>query len=122
MDGVVLKRSEYVKFLGVLIDDRLQINDYLSLIFMFEYKNGNLPDRPIFNNFFSPNNSVQQYETHQQNLYHVFPFKTTFYQFSIRYKGSKIWNRISEYLKQIQTLYLFKNKIKQYIPTLCWRR
>ena len=91
----------------------LKLNDLIDMsvaIFMFNYKMNILPE--IFKNIFTTNASHHTYLTRKNKNYRSFLARTTTSQHSLRFNGPKIWNNISEDLKQCSTITRFKRKLK----------
>ena len=68
-----------------------------------------------FNNFFRGVNQVHNYNTRNSKLYFV-PFcRTNIKQFSVVYQGVKLFNSLSEDIRDASSVSSFIKKIKEYL-------
>ena len=93
-----------------------KLNIFQNLIFMFKTKNGLNPE--IFTNKFQ--NINHNYPTRfSENNYYVPKTKRKFLKFAISSRAPSLWNEIvPSYLKSIDSLPLFKNKLKDLLIDL----
>ena len=96
----------YLNYLRKYLDD-IYLNNAL---FMYDYKNGNLPDN--FNDF-SSISARHNYETRlaTKNTLSIPQVRTNYGKFNIRFIGPKMWNLVDELLKQCSRLCI-KNEQK----------
>ena len=87
-----------------------KLNRFLTAIFMFKVVHGLLP--VIVQNIFFMNMDVHTHVTRQRYNFHIFPCRTTLLLFSLNYHGSKVWNNLPLYLRQIDKFGLFKRKLR----------
>jgi hypothetical protein len=89
----------------------LNINDYLSCLFMYRFKRlQNLPE--FFNGYFAQNNEVHHYNTRNANKFLVNFSRTNYAKRSIVNKGAKIWNSLDKEISSIIFYCTFKKKSK----------
>ena len=88
---------------------------YTAGIFMFKYSNSLLP--PTFNNLFNKNRTFHCYPTRTSNHLRIPLVKTKIADNFITKSGAKIWNEITEDIKKIPKLGLFKRKFKECLLT-----
>ena len=81
--------------------------------FMYNLKNNNIP--PIFKTMFVFNNTIHKYPTRQANFIHLPLKRTLFAQKTFVYAGPKLWNSLSDDIKQSVTMNTFKSKLKKLI-------
>lgn len=79
-------------------------------IFVYKQQNKLLP--VIFDNYFILNADVICRATRQSGKLHLPLFRTKYGQKSTRYVGVKLWNDISESIRNCTSLYLFKKNYK----------
>jgi hypothetical protein len=88
-----------------------QIHLHCSLIFIFKFLNGILPE--IFNDFFIKNSSVNARNTRQNDLLYLPQCRTSLYQRSIKVWGVKEWNKIGASLDRHCSIHTFRKRLKQ---------
>jgi len=66
----------------------------------------------IFSSYFTQNNVFHPYNTRTKDSLHYEIYRSTLGQRSIRYKGSLLWNFLSDELKDIVGTSTFINKVK----------
>ena len=71
-----------------------KISDYSIIILMYKYARGMLPS--VFNDMFIRNYEIHSYNTRQSTKIHVPKVKTAAYHNSFKYKGTLLWNFISD--------------------------
>ena len=78
---------------------------------MFSLNHSFLPSK--FKNYFSLNKQVHSYATRYANDFH-FPFcRTNLRKFSVSFQGPTYYNSIENDIKESNSLYLFKTKLKK---------
>ena len=82
-------------------------------IFMFSYCHNYLPK--FLDDCFIVNRSIIKYETRQSNNLYMPNFIYEFSRSTITYAGPKIWNELSNEVKQCPSLATFKRKCKEYL-------
>ena len=80
---------------------------------MFSLQNGLLPS--CFNNMFSTNNEIHNYNTRNKHSYHINFSRTKLKQFSITYQGPILFNSIDSQIKNSTSLNSFTFKLKKHI-------
>jgi hypothetical protein len=91
-----------------------KINDYLTLLFMYRYhKTEHLSI--IFNNLFVNNSDIHHYKTRNASNLHKKYRRTNYVNHSLASKGVDIWNKLDSHLKSINSLIVFKSKLKKYL-------
>jgi len=94
-----------------------QINkQLLILVHKFLYYNEKLP--PAFNNYFTLNYNVHNYNTRKSNELHLQSLQTTFGKKIIKFKASQLWNQLPNEIKEIKSQNLFKSKLKNYLYSI----
>ena len=82
-----------------------------SLIFMYKYKSGILPK--IFENMFTLNSTIHNYNTRQSILFHQPKVSSSMALNSFRVKYIKLWNSLDQSIQQSSTLSKFKFSLKR---------
>ena len=90
-----------------------QIHSYSTLLFIFKYLKGSLPN--VFDNFFKRNTNVITRQTRQSDQLYIPPCRTSLYQKTIRVWGAKEWNNRVHGLNIQCSIHTFKRNIKQLI-------
>ena len=67
------------------------------------------------NDLFVENNEVHTYSTRQSKLLHVQKANTSAAKKTIRYIGTSMWNRISNILDYNCSMYIYKQRVKNYL-------
>jgi hypothetical protein len=80
---------------------------------MFDYINGNLP--ASFNDYFTTNTKIHHHDTRKSNSIHKKYFRTNYGKFSIKTKGTDLWNKIPSQIKDFSSKIPFKRAVKKYI-------
>ena len=93
----------------------LKLSDLIyfkNALFMYEYNKGTLPS--AFSLFFLPLNSAHQYNTRlaEKKSFCLPKIRTNYGKFNIRFHGVKVWNSISDYLKD-KPLSTFKRHLTE---------
>ena len=91
----------------------LKINDIYSLnlgTFMYQLKKKDLPK--VFHNMFTTNNEYHNYPTRQASFYHLPRTRTLFANKIFTNSGPKFWNSLSPEIRETNTVYTFKRKLK----------
>ena len=89
------------------------INDYMIGIFMYNYMDGNVPN--AFQNFFHVNRNIHDYELRNADAIQVPYGRLDIRRFSIIIAGANLWNSLPVYVKNANTVHLFKRYIKNYL-------
>ena len=90
-----------------------QINDLCIGQFIFEFYNNSLPE--YFKNFFTLNKNVHNYGTRNSHYIHKERYRTNYGKFTIKIKGSSLWNKIPSDIKEARTKIKFKKDMKDYL-------
>ena len=69
----------------------------------------------IFSSYFVPNYDIHAHNTRSKNLIHVRQYNKNLGQRNFNFLGGTLWNTISENLREINSGYLFRNKVKEYL-------
>jgi hypothetical protein len=80
---------------------------------MFDYINGNLP--ASFNDYFTKNTKIHHHDTKKSNSVHKIYFRTNYRKFSIKTKGTDLWNKIPSQIKYFSSKIPFKHAVKKKI-------
>jgi hypothetical protein len=86
------------------------LHKYLMAQFMFNFHHGCTPD--LFNNFFTYNRAVHNYNTRQRHCFHIPKVKTNLGKRCLRYEGPVVWNDVMKEIDVNCTLNTFKVKLK----------
>jgi hypothetical protein len=93
----------------------LRIDDLSKLQtceFMYKFYNNQLPS--VFNDYFTTNSEIHSYNTRRAKDFHLFSVKTCSRKKSIIFQGPKIWNSLSEGIKNSTSLTVFKCNLKSF--------
>ena len=85
-----------------------QLNNIGVGLFMYDYIKGYLPS--FFDNYFILNNKVHKHNTRKSNLIHKKRIRTNYGKFSVKNKGTEIWNKILKKVRDSSTKTKFKRK------------
>ena len=91
------------------------INDYIIGTFMYECLYGNIPD--IFRSYFQRNADVHDRNLRNANDLHVPYGRLDIRKFSINIAGTNLWNSLPLFVKNSQSVNIFK---KKYETLLNW--
>ena len=86
--------------------DIFSINSFSVATFMYSYHHNLLPNS--FHDLFLSSNQVHQYETRLASQYRPHFCRTNIKQFSILYRGPKIWNSLPVSLINSPSISVFK--------------
>ena len=89
------------------------INDYIIGTFMYECLKGNIPD--IFRNYFQRNAAVHDHNLRNANDLHVPYGRLDIRKFSIRVTGANLWNSLPLFVKNSQSIHIFKKNMRHYL-------
>ena len=89
------------------------INDYMIGIFMYNYMDGNVPN--AFQNFFHVNRNIHDYELRNADDIQVPYGRLDIRRFSIKIAGANLWDSLPVYVKNANTVHLFKRYLKNYL-------
>ena len=93
--------------------DIFSINSFSVATFMYSYHHNLLPNS--FHDLFLSSNQVHQYETRLASQYRPHFCRTNIKQFSILYRGPKIWNSLPVSLISSPSIFVFKKNLKNYL-------
>ena len=93
--------------------DIFSINSFSVATFMYSYHHNLLPNS--FHDLFLSSNQVHQYETRLASQYRLHFCRTNIKQFSILYRGPKIWNSLPVSLINSPSISVFKKNLKNYL-------
>ena len=88
----------------------------LEIVHKHYYHKHLLPE--VFKDYFLTNNSVHQHHTRNKYNLHLCAVNSGYGQRNFMYRGSKFWNELPSYLKNVCSASQFKNNVKYY---LLWR-
>ena len=91
--------------------DMFSINFFSFATFMYSYHHNLL--RSSFRNLFSSSNQVYQYETRLASQYRPHFCQTNIKQFSILYRGPKMWNSLPISLISSPSIFVFKKQSEE---------
>ena len=86
--------------------DIFSINSFSAATFLYSYHHNLLPSS--FHDLFLSSNQVHQYETRLASQYRPHFCRTNIKQFSILYRGPKIWNSLPVSLISSPSIFVFK--------------
>ena len=89
------------------------INMYMTCIFVYQCLNGCVPD--IFNDFYPCNRNIHGRETRQASDLHVPYGRLDIRQNSMKIHGANMWNSIPENVKMSESVYLFKQRLRNFL-------
>ena len=92
------------------------INVYTVGIFMYNTITSAEPT--LFTSFFIQNDDVHEHATRTAQNLHLPPWKINIRKFNIRYNGAIVWNSLPAYIKQSQSLMIFKRVFRKYLIDL----
>ena len=91
----------------------LKVNDIYNLnlgVFMFQLNRKELPK--VFYNMFTTNDQYHNYPTRQASFFHLPRTRTLFANKIFTNSGPKFWNSLSPEIRETNTVYTFKRKLK----------
>ena len=114
----LIKKAHYLAntaplFSQLKVLDIFSINSFTVATFMYSYHHNLLPSS--FHDLFLSSNQVHQYETQLASQYKPHFCRTNIKQFSILYRGPKIWNSLPISLISSPSIFVFKTKLKNYL-------
>lgn len=83
--------------------------------FMFKVNQGLMPQ--YFLQMFTTNAAVHSYNTRQKEHYHMAYCRTNLKRTTIRVAGTKLWNTITDHIKNAKTISQFRSRYKKYLLT-----
>ena len=90
-----------------------ELNSYLLALFMYSLFSGNLPS--AFWDYCSRNNTIHMHHNRSVNNLHINFKRTNYGRFSVKCRDAIIWNSLPNRLKEIESLQLFKRKLKRFV-------
>ena len=100
--------SQIFKNLNVLKVN--EINVLQTSLFMYKLYNRLLPEN--FSSFLCLNNDLHEHYTRSQNNFHLISVKTNIRKFSLKFRGSVIWNKLPEIYRFAISISSFKKLVK----------
>ena len=100
--------SQIFKSLNVL--KVTEINVLQTSLFMYKLYNRLLPEN--FSSFLCLNNDLHQHYTRSHNNFHLISVKTNIRKFSLKFRGTVIWNKIPEIYRFATSISSFKKLVK----------
>ena len=98
----------YFKKYNILkLDD---LHKFLVQQVMYKYSHNLLP-RP-FANHFTPSHNVHFYNTRHSSNYFIHFARTNVRKYTIKFLGPKLWNPLSNELKQSHSIFSFRKKLR----------
>ena len=88
-------------------------NRLMTCIFVYQCLNGCVPD--IFNDFYTCNRNIHGRETRQASDLHVPYGRLDIRQNSMKIHGANMWNSIPEHVKMPESVYLFKQRLRNFL-------
>jgi len=102
----------YFKKYNILkLDD---LHKFLVQQLMYKYSHNLLP-RP-FANYFTLSHNIHFYNTRHSSNYFIHFARTNVRKDTIKFLGPKLWNALSNELKQSHSIFCFRKKIKKILP------
>ena len=106
----VITKAHYLEntaplFSQLKVLDIFSINSFSVATFMYSYHHNLLPS--TFRDLFLSSNQVHQYETRLSSQYRPHFCRTNIKQFSILYRGPKIWNSLPISLISSPSIFVF---------------
>ena len=89
------------------------INVYMTCIFVYQSLDGCAPD--IFNDFYTSNRNVTDYETRQACDLHVPYGRLDIRRNSMKIHGANVWNSIPKISKCLSLYIVFKQRLRNYL-------
>ena len=106
-------KSLYTAFDVIKLKDLHYLN-ICCIVHKFIYSPCLLPE--AINDIFRKNKQVHQYGTRQKNDLHPVKINTRLYgEKTISFQGRDYWNKLSNSLKEVTSVAVFKRKLKQHI-------
>ena len=85
---------------------------YFIALFMFSYFNGTFP--AIFEDYFTKNEYLHNYNTRSASNIHLDYQRTNYGEFSVKYRRAKLWNNLPEKLRNQKSYgQFYKRMIKE---------
>ena len=89
------------------------INDYIIGSFMYECLYGTIPE--IFRNYFQRNADVHDHNLRNANDLYVPYGRLDIRKFSIKIAGANLWNSLPSFVKNSQSIHIFKKNMRHYL-------
>ena len=89
------------------------INDYIIESFIYECLYGNIP--AIFRNYFQRNADVHDHILRNGNDLYVSYGRLDIRKFSIKIAGANWWNYLPSFVKNSQSIHIFKKNMRHYL-------
>ena len=89
------------------------INDYIIGSFMYECLYGTIPE--IFRNYFQINADVHDHNLRNANDLYVPYGRLDIRKFSIKIAGANLWNYLPSFVKNSQSIHIFKKDMRHYL-------
>ena len=86
------------------------INDYVIGIFMYNYLHGDTPN--VFTDYFIRNRDIHHHETRGSVDLNVPYGRLDIRKFSLKISGARLWNSLTGYIKESNSLVSFKKQLK----------
>jgi hypothetical protein len=97
--------------LQILNLHKINVNDYLTSLFMFRYLHlQNLPE--LFTSYFFTNKEIHNHNTRNSSLLHKKSSRTNYAKHTLANKGIEVWNNLSEQYKKQRSYDSFKKLSK----------
>ena len=89
------------------------INDYIIGSFMYECLYGTIPE--IFRNYFQRNVDVHDHNLRNTNDLYVPYGRLDIRKFRIKIAGANLWNSLPSFVKNSQSIHIFKKNMRHYL-------
>ena len=89
------------------------INSLQLGCFMYSTVHSLLP--AYFKCMFITNTTVHSYNTRQKDDMHQTAYRTNVCKYTVRILGPRLWNSLSDNIRQVSSLYQFKSKMKEFL-------
>ena len=80
---------------------------------VYKQQHNLLPE--IFANMYYQNSGVRQRSTRQDTHIFIKQYKTTYGEHAVKVTGAKLWNCLPGEIRNMESLYIFKRAVKQFI-------
>ena len=91
----------------------INISQTCVFIYKIHSSEGNIPEH--FKTYFKANSQVHSHSTRQSSDVHPPTFLTSRGQFSIRFRGTKLWNGFSHLAKNCSSIKCYKRNLKDHL-------
>jgi hypothetical protein len=94
------------------------LHNYQILLFMHKFVHHKSKLPPAFLAYFDENKIIHQYNTRQKDDFHTHSVQSEVGKRAIKFKGCKLWNSLPVELKEIESCFSFKYRLKNHLLQL----